>query len=226
MPEHPLTAVGGGASLYVQETEPTETPQPAPDGDGGVWYPLTVFSGGDEQWSFTTGGDVTSGVAIDSGTAVVGSADNNVYGLDITDGSQQWSFTTGDIISSNIEITNGTAVVGNATGNAYGLAVSDGTEQWNFTTGSEFDRFYGVAIDNGTVVFGVNNGNAYGVNVTDGTEQWEFTTTGNFAGGAAIADNTAVLGNVDDNAYGLRVQTVSKYDTPKLSDGTNWVNKL
>lgn len=81
MPDHPLTAVGGGASIYVQATEPTETPQPAPDGDGGVWYPLTQFDGGTEQWSYATGGSVKSGVAIANGTAVVGSEDNNVYGL-------------------------------------------------------------------------------------------------------------------------------------------------
>jgi len=81
MPDHPLTAVSGGASLYVQATEPTETPQPAPDGYGGIWYPLTQLDGGTEQWSYSTGDRVRSGVAISDGTAVVGSNDNNVYGL-------------------------------------------------------------------------------------------------------------------------------------------------
>jgi len=81
MPDHPLTAVGGGADLYVQATEPAETPSPAPDGDGGIWYPTTQLDGGTELWSYATGDVVRSGVAIADGTAVVGSNDNSVYGL-------------------------------------------------------------------------------------------------------------------------------------------------
>jgi len=123
MPDHPLTAVGGGASLYVQETEPTETPQPAPDGDGGIWYPLTQrITGLDgSPWSYSTGGDALSGVAISNGTAVVGSDDNNVYGINLSDGTEQWSYSTGGRVLSGVAISNGTAVVGSYDNNVYGL---------------------------------------------------------------------------------------------------------
>lgn len=123
MPDHPLTAVGAAADLYVQETEPAETPQPAPNGDGGVWYPLTQLVTGldGSPWSYTTGDDVLSGVAISDGTAVVGSNDNNVYGIDLSDGTEQWSYSTGDIVLSGVAISNGTAVVGSGDNNVYGL---------------------------------------------------------------------------------------------------------
>ena len=88
MPDHPLIPVGAGAELYAQPTEPAETPAPAPDGDGGIWYPLIELLSGTEQWSYETGDDIRSGVAIADGTAVIGSDDYNVYGIDISDGTE------------------------------------------------------------------------------------------------------------------------------------------
>jgi len=121
MPDHPLTAVGGGADLYVQATEPAETPSPAPDGDGGIWYPTTQLDGGTELWSYATGNLILSGVAIADGTAVVGSFDNSVYGIDIADGTEVWSYATGDLIVSGVAIADGTAVVGSNDNSVYGL---------------------------------------------------------------------------------------------------------
>jgi outer membrane protein assembly factor BamB len=79
------------------------------------------LSDGSEQWSFSTGGYVTSGVAISNGTAVVGSNDNYVYGLDLSDGSEQWRFYTGDSVESGVAISNRTLVVGSDNNNVYGL---------------------------------------------------------------------------------------------------------
>ena len=122
MPDHPLIPVGAGAELYAQATEPAETPAPAPDGDGGIWYPLIELTVGvTEQWSYATGDRVQSGVAIADGTAVVGSDDNNVYGIDISDGTEQWSYETGDSVQSGVAIADGTAVVGSNDNNVYGL---------------------------------------------------------------------------------------------------------
>ena len=140
MPDHPLIPVAAGAELYVQETEPAETPAPAPDGDGGIWYPLIELSGGTEQWSYETGGGIQSGVAIADGTAVVGSNDTNVYGLDISDGTEQWSYATGGDVTSGVAIADGTAVVGSFDNNVYGLQqqTEQRYERPRISTGTEW----------------------------------------------------------------------------------------
>ena len=186
MPDHPLIPVAAGAELYAQASEPAETPAPAPDGDGGIWYPLSaVILGLDgDPWSYETGDNVRSGVAIADGTAVVGSSDNNVYGIDISDGTEQWSYETGDIIRSGVAIADGTAVVGSFDNNVYGIDISDGTEQWSYATGDEVES------------------------------------------GVAIADGTAVVGSNDNNVYGLQQQSGQRYETPRISTGTEWVREF
>jgi len=251
-----------GANIYV--TEPSE-PQPSVGGEGDLWYQLNEFLSSltsPPSWTYTTGGAVESGIAISNGTAVVGSDDNNVYGLALSDGTEQWSFTTGSAVESGIAISNGTAVAASYDGIVYGLALSDGTEQWSFTTGSAVVS--GIAISNGTAVVGSNDNTVYGLALSDGTEQWTFATGGFMSSGVAISDNTAVIGSDDDNVYGLALSDGTEqwsfttgndissgvaisdntvvvgsndanvyglegqtaYETPKLSDGTNWIDKL
>jgi len=62
-------------------------------------------SDGSQLWSFATGDDVDSGIAVDDTAVYAGSDDNNVYGIDKSDGSQIWSFTTGDNVRSGIGLS-------------------------------------------------------------------------------------------------------------------------
>jgi outer membrane protein assembly factor BamB len=68
--------------------------------DDGNLYALDA-SDGSQQWSFTTGGDVSSSPAVVDGTVYVGSGDSNLYAVDASDGTEQWSFATGDGVDSS-----------------------------------------------------------------------------------------------------------------------------
>ena len=154
-------------------------------------------------WEYSTGGVVASGVDIENGTAVVGSGDGNVYGIDTTDGSEQWSYDTGSYIQSGVAIQDETAVVGSGNYNIYGIDITDGSEKWSFSTGLVVDS--GIAIENGTAVVGSQDDKIYGIDISDGTEQWSYTTGGNVESGVAIQDGTAVVGSDDNNIYGIDI---------------------
>jgi outer membrane protein assembly factor BamB len=64
------------------------------------------------------------------------------------------------------------------------------------------------------------------IDITDGSELWSFSTGGSVQSGVAIEGGTAVVGSDDGNVYGLQQQAVTRYDTPRVSDGTNWSRQL
>jgi outer membrane protein assembly factor BamB len=69
-------------------------------------YALNASSGA-VLWSYTTGANVLSPVAVAEGMVFVGSEDFNVYALNKTTGVYVWSFKTGYFVDSAIAYSEG-----------------------------------------------------------------------------------------------------------------------
>jgi len=77
-------------------------------------------------WSYTTGGAVSSSLAVADGKLYVGSADNKVYCLNASTGAFIWSYTTGGRVTSPA-VADGRVYVGSADGKVYAFGPYDAT---------------------------------------------------------------------------------------------------
>lgn len=174
MPDHPLTAIGGAASLYVQETEPTETPQPAPNGDGGIWYPVETTQAGDREWKFTSD-DITGGVAVSNEYAVFTDSDTAYY-VDTSDGSLVWSNSSNDAgaASTRIYVDNGLVFYGTAGG----LFIAHSESTGDIVFDNDLQSSYGaewLTYSNGVAAVGYDR-DVSGYDIPLGTSAFDFRT--------------------------------------------------
>jgi outer membrane protein assembly factor BamB len=159
----------------------------------------------DQDWSFTTGGQVQSSPAISNEMAYVGSFDGTVYALDASTGAQQWSFPTGGLIRSSPAVAKGVVYVGSDDSNLYALNASSGAELWSFPTGGEFDSSPAVA--NGVVYVGSLGGNVYALNASTGAQLWSFATGGFVRSSPAVVNGVVYVGSDDGKVYALNAST-------------------
>lgn len=201
MPDHPLTAVGAAADLYVQETEPTETPQPAPDGDGGVWYPTTprateyakIFDNSSPYEG------VTSQIAIGSNNYYFGDGRQRVFSVDKNDGTEQWMNDLGDNISG-IAVDSNNVYVG-AGSTLYALN-KDGTINWEVTSLSDTVTTK-VKIDSDNIYFGAGS-TIYSLSKSDGLENWNNSfSVNNIENWISVDSNNVYFGSRDNNVYSV-----------------------
>jgi len=159
-------------------------------------------TGNEENWSYTTGGDVLSSPALDAeGTVYVGSYDYALYALN-PDGTLKWSYTTGGSIYSSPAIgSDGTVYVGSEDYKVYAVN-PDGTFKWSFETGGYIDSSPAIGSD-GTVFIGSTDNQIYAIN-PDGTLKWSYTTGGDVDSSPSISEDGVVyVGSDDDKLYAL-----------------------
>jgi hypothetical protein len=170
---HWISAEGRQSLLFAQAafTVATDWPQfrdrPEHHGHNGtenVLSPPTV-SGMDLDWSFATGGPVSSSPAVANGVVYVGSHDGNLYALDTVSGAELWSFGTGNLVYSSPAVADGVVYVGCEDFNLYALSAATGAELSRFTTGGFVDSSPAVA--NGVVYVGSEDGSLYALGLAN-----------------------------------------------------------
>ena len=168
----------------------------------GVYSGENYSSLGNLKWKFKSQGKIFSSPAISNGIAYIGSADYNLYAVDIKTGKLLWKFTTGGAVHSSAAINGSTVCFGSFDGYYYCLDAKAGTLKWKFKTGGEklvgtkglwtmkphdqymndlYDFFLSSPVfsnDNLTVYFGSSDGNMYALNTVNGKLKWTFKTKG------------------------------------------------
>jgi len=110
-------------------------------------------------WSYPTGDEVFSSLAVAEGYVFVGSWDKKVYCLRASDGSLIWSYPTGDEVFSSPAVAEGYVFVGSDDHNVYCLDASDGSLIWSYGTGWSVDSSPAVA--DGKVLVGGGDHKVY-----------------------------------------------------------------
>lgn len=194
MPDHPLTKLSSGASLYVQNSKPTETPQPAPNGSGGVWLPTEKLTAGEVRYTHDYNSQITGRFGIEDEVVVYPVSDGNVYAYDIDSGEPLWSYRSSSA-SRSVSIQNNT-VLTDADGTT-ALDLNTGDKLWSINPNAQYvDAYRGYAVftDNGTI---------YVHDLTDGTQIW--TNSLSSSGGFVTYQDSVIVGDGSGNVLSLSI---------------------
>jgi hypothetical protein len=128
------------AALFVLPATILASDSPSFRGDPehpGIYDTAPVAKFTRLKWKFQTKGIVLSSPAVVGDTLYVGSADHNLYALDIATGTQKWAFKTASSVASSPAVANGTVYFLSYDGNFYAVDAADGKLRWKFQTGGE-----------------------------------------------------------------------------------------
>ncbi len=164
-----------------------------------------TVSGIDLDWSFTTGGIVSSSPVVANGVVYVGSEDHKVYARNASTGAQLWSFTAGGAVKSSPAVAGGVVYVGSDDSKVYALSTSTGESLWSFTTGAMVESSPAVA--GGVVYVGSDDGKVYALNAATGTQLWSFTVGQPVLSSPAVANGVVYFGSWDLKVYALNAST-------------------
>ena len=181
------------------------------------------------KWKFQTKGIVVSSPAVVGNTLYVGSADHNLYAVDIATGTQKWAFKTGSGVASSPAVANGTVYFASYDGNFYAVNAADGTLRWKFRTGGErrfaathlhgsqpaaetmpdpFDIYLSSPLVwRGAVYFGCGDGNVYSLDAATGTLNWKFKTGDVVHASPVISGGVLYIGSWDSYFYAIDAAT-------------------
>jgi outer membrane protein assembly factor BamB/tetratricopeptide (TPR) repeat protein len=199
-------------------------------GTGTVSQSARAADPGEQQWQFSTSGEVYSSPAVTDGTAYVASLDGSLYAVDVGTGTQQWQFDTSGRVRSSPAVTDGTVYVGSGY-KLYAVDAANGNKRWQFDTYSSVQS--SPTVVDGTVYVGSSDESLYAVDAATGTKQWQFDTSGRVWSSPAVADGTVYVGSRDESLYAVDAATGTKqwqFDTdgfvdssPAVADGTVYV---
>jgi outer membrane protein assembly factor BamB len=191
---------------------------------------------GEVKWKFKTNGKVFSSPAVLHGTAVIGSADNNLYAIIIKTGKQNWKFTTAGAIHSSPAVVDNTVYVGSMDGYFYAVDFISGKQKWKFKTGGEkpigdtaywgmkpadmfmedlWDSFLSSPIvsknrEGLTVYFGSSDSYLYALDGNSGMVKWKFKTSGSIHSSPTLYQGTIYIGGWDTYMYAIDAKTGSE----------------
>jgi outer membrane protein assembly factor BamB len=162
---------------------------------------------GHEEWDYLTSSPVIIGHL-----AIVGSADGNVYAIDLTTGRVRWRAVAGSRIVSSPAASNGLVVVGGADGVVSAFALSDGARRWTHRTDGAahssasfgFDRKTiqsSPAIAAGTVFIGSRDGNEYALDLTTGQRRWSYSHGTSWVVTSPAVSDGRVFGGSSDGRF-------------------------
>lgn len=161
-----------------------ETGRLAVGSNDGYLYGWT-FPGLERAWRFETDGAIKGPVAVHDGTAVFGSWDGRVYGVDLTDGTERWSVATdGKVMSAPAIAHGGTAYVGGHDSRLYALDAATGAERWRFDTGGLI--IGAVTATREHVLAGAYDARMYALEAATGEESWHAEGRGQATSGALV----------------------------------------
>jgi len=156
---------------------------------------------GNEQWSFNTGGTITSSPTIVESFVYFGSDDGNVYALNASNAFERWAFQTDGSVQSSPTVVSGIVFVGSQDGSLYAIDTEGGEEEWAFSTGGAVNS--SPTVVDGTVFVGSNDGTLYAVNASSGQEAWAYETGGAVESSPVVVNGTVYVGSDDGSLYAI-----------------------
>ncbi len=175
----------------------------APD---GKLYAFNASTGG-QEWSYTTGGQISSTPAVANGKVFFGSYDNKVYALDANTGGLLWSYTTGGLVVGSVTVSNGKAIFGSYDNKVYALDVNTGGLLWSYTTAGSFGIRSTPAVADGKVFLGTHDHYIYALDENTGSYLWSYTAGYDVNGSPTVANGKVFIGASDNNIYALSENT-------------------
>jgi len=152
-------------------------------------------------WKFKTGAEIKSSPAINDGIVYIGSADANVYAIDLENGHKIWEYPTGDFVEATPCVVNGCVFVGSSDGFLYALDAKTGSLKFKYETGSQI-----LGAANWTrspdgqsiwILVGSYDNILYCLDSTNGQLMWKFETDNYINGSPAVGEGIVAFGGCD-----------------------------
>lgn len=166
-------------------------------------------------WKFKTGGDIKSSPAINDGLVFIGSADANVYAIDLENGHKVWEYQTGDFVEATPCVVNGCVFVGSSDNFLYALDAKTGSLKFKYETDSQI-----LGAANWTrspdgqsiwILVGSYDNILYCLDSTNGQLMWKYETDNYINGSPAVGEGIVAFGGCD-----AQIHTVSLTDGSEI----------
>ena len=226
-----------GRCRFAESKKPVTVPQPQlPLVDSGNW---PMFHGGQNLsgkaqgnlsdsmvllWKFKTGGEVKSSPSIDDGLVFVGSADANVYAIDLKNGRQVWAYKTGDAVEAAPCVLGDSVFIGSSDDFLYALDAKTGQLKWKYQTdGKIMGAVNWVPSPNRHTIWllvGSYDNKLHCVDSATGKAVWTYET-GSYVNGSPAVDNGSpaigLAGKVVFGGCDAKIHVVSVADGKMLT---------
>lgn len=138
--------------------------------------------------AFNLGAEIKGTVAADDGYGYVGSWDQNLHCIDLSDGTEVWTFDTGRSNMSNpaVDTDEGVVYTGSDSGSVWALDPETGDELWEEPVGGRVIGALTVTAE--TVLVGSYDSYLYALDKHTGQRKWRVRNHGRVTSGAVPVD--------------------------------------
>jgi len=168
-------------------------------------------------WKFKTSGEVKSSPAIrlagkpsiDNGLVFVGSADANIYAIDLEKGHRVWAYKTGDAVEAGPCVVEGSVFVGSSDDFLYALDAKTGQLKWKYQTGGKImgaaNWTYSPDGHRIWLLVGSYDNKLHCVDSASGEVVWTYETGSYVNGSPAVSEGKIAFGGCDARIYVVSV---------------------
>lgn len=153
-------------------------------------------------WGITEGGSIETRPVLYNDTIIFGSANHNIYAVEINALNERWKLKTGSfILSSSPVIYGNSVIIGSYDKNVYCVDAKNGELKWKFKTQGEIAS-PGVVHDGLFFITG-RDMMLYALDCETGELVWKFKTYNSNVSEPVIHNDTLILHSSDRNLYCL-----------------------
>ncbi|MES2037804.1 MAG: PQQ-binding-like beta-propeller repeat protein [Pseudomonadota bacterium] len=180
---------------------------------------------------------LASSPVVDGDTVYVGSADGNLYSIDVQSGRLRWKFATAGRIRATPVLADGQVCVGSWDHFFYCLERDSGKQQWRYDTKKVIQS--SAVVSDGKIVFGGRKPALFALDAKSGKEIWIARyADGSWVESSAVADaGMLYVGSSDslklsafESATGKEIWKFNtggwSWMTPLLADGVLYIGAI
>ncbi len=138
-----------------------------------------------------------------AGKVYVGTANGNLYALNIETGAQAWKFAAGAPILNSVAASDGKVFFGAMDGAVYALNAANGALVWKNQVSTRLGISTAPVLADNKVMLGGRNGIFYALNPATGSIVWQHNVGAPILQTAAWNDGRAYFGAMDMHVYAI-----------------------
>jgi outer membrane protein assembly factor BamB len=150
-------------------------------------------------------GRFVAGALIEGDTVYVGSADGNLYALDVRSGEEKWRFRAGNEIWSTPLLADGTLYITSLDHHLYAIDPTNGDEVWHYEAGGAIAST--PVMHDGTLYFAAFDNLVYALDAQTQEVVWTYPTENWVFSSPAFTDGRLIVADLNGNVYCLMAES-------------------
>jgi len=166
------------------------------------------------QWTFKTGGPVSSSPSVVGSNVFVGAGSSNVFCLSLADGKPRWTFAASGPVEASPLVLDGRVYIGDVNTNFYCLDASSGRLVWKqgFEEKIKSSASWYTVPGNASkaVLVGSYDFKLYSLDALTGRTNWVYETGNYINGSPAVSQGLTAFGGCDAMIHVLQLDSGKK----------------